>query len=349
MIALARSLPWRRCHAWLAVAVVIGSGAVTACDSSGIHPLGRRRDALVACEKDPLGRMVTTSTWVRSTETGTEIVLLGRPSVADIVEAAQPACFVHATVERDSSTTLEAGSYTMGPRGTGIALHQIEFHFLSQPELSILKRDGSIRDDLPTSVSEPLAVATDAARARMTLDGAAMRMTGLGDVIDAIDLRTQTGAEQLFTVYNLALVTSQARLLGFGSGAMTQYADTPGEFNGIVRNQFTVSVESLLKPNTSITYQQFEDLTGIVIDGLQKSNVSTSGDGGMAGTLSFVLRGTTKTIRGKVNYDNLKIKNGVAAGGTYTLTVDGIATPYTLPYSLAANIDLRGVLPVESP
>jgi len=41
-----------------------------ACDASGIHALGRRRDALVPCEVDLLGRAETTSTWVRSTPEG---------------------------------------------------------------------------------------------------------------------------------------------------------------------------------------------------------------------------------------------------------------------------------------
>jgi hypothetical protein len=73
----------------------------------------------------------------------------------------------------------------------------------------------------------------------------------------------------------------------------------------------------------------------------------------MSGVLSFVMRGTggatDAVIRGGLDYDGLLIGDGFAAGGGYTLTIDGVATPYALSFELATNVDLRGVLPIVTP
>jgi hypothetical protein len=324
-----------------------------ACDASGIHPLGRLRDTLVPCVGDPAGHSVTTSTWLRSTPEGTEIVLLGRPDPTDVVLAERPACYGHGFVAHDSSTTFEFGSYTLDEEGKGVALHSVEYVFAYQIDRSVLSRDGSIRTDLGNAIQEILSISKDGDDVILSLDGAPMRMRSVGALVEALDVTTQEGADNVFRLYNLPLFTSQARLLGFGSGSMTQYVDTTAEFRGAVRNRFTVSVESFLDPNTHISYYQLEDLSGIVIDGLQHTYVDTGGDGHMGGTLSFLMSdarsSTGAEIRGRLDYSTLEIDNGVAAGGTYTLTIDGVGDPYIISYKLAADIDLRTVLPVQSP
>ncbi len=325
----------------------------TGCDPSGIHGLGRLRDPLVPCEVDPLGRAETTSTWLRSTDDGTEIVLLGRADATDVVRADRPACFGHGFVAHDSSVRFAFGSYTLDGSGRGLATHELEYRFEHQPTLSLFDREGAVRTDLETLVDERLEIVADGTQILVSLDGTPMRMTSMADVVEALDLRTQAGAEDVFRLYNLPLFTSQARLLGFGSVGMVQYAGTTAEFSGAVRNRFTVAVASLLDPDTLISYYQLEDLNGIVVDGPQTTNVDTGGDGIMSGTLSFVMRGTAGAtdvvVRGAVDYGALEIADGFAAGGTYTLTLDGIADPYVLSYQLATDVDLRAVLPVATP
>ncbi len=320
-----------------------------ACDPSGIHGLGRRRDALVPCEVDPLGRIVTTSTWVRSTDTGTEIVLLGREDPLAEVEPGRDACFGHGFVAHDGSTRFDFGSYTLDEDGRGIAVHQLEYDMTYQPELPIVSRDGAFRTDLPAPVVERLQITRDGTGIVLSLDGAPRRMTSLGEVVERVDVTTQAGAHQVFRLFNLPLFTSQARLLGFGSAGMTQYVDVEAEFGGTVRNRFTVIVAALLDPDTTISYFQFEDLTGIVIDGHQFTDVDTSGDGSMSDVLSFVMRGTggatDVVIRGALDYQGLQIRDGLAAGGGYTLTIDGAPAPYAVSWELAADVDLRDILP----
>lgn len=327
--------------------------ALAACDPSGIHGLGRRRDALVPCEVDELGRIETTSTWLRSTEDGTEIVLLGRADPTAEVEPGRDACFGHGFVAHDGSTLFDFGSYTLDDEGKGTAVHQLEYELTYQPELSILDRDGAFRTDLAAPVARRIQITRDGSGILLTLDDATHHMTSLGEVVEAVDVTTQAGAEDVFRLFNLPLLTSQARLLGFGSAGMTQYVGLTAEFGGTVRSRFTVSVASLLNPDTTISYFQFEDLTGVVIDGIQLTDVDTSGNGSMSGILSFVMRGTggatDAVIRGGLDYDGLQIGDGFAAGGGYTLTIDGVATPYALSYQLATDVDLRDVLPIVTP
>lgn len=334
-------MPYRR-HLALALLVL------AACDTSGIHALGRLRDALVPCDSDPLGRTITTSTWLRSTADGTEIILLGRPDPTSTVAFDSPACYGRAFVAHDGSTLLESGSYSLDGEGRGEASRGLEYTFANQADRPILSRDGAVRRDLATPISATLEIRRDGDQLVITLDGEVRRMTALGDVIDRVDVTTQVGADDAFRLFNLPLFTSQARLLGFGSGAMTQYAGSTAEFIAIIRNLFTVNVQSLLNPNTDITYRQFEELTGIVIDGLQRTDVNTSGNGSMSGVLSFVMRGTTDVLRGSLDYEGLGIDNGVAASGTYTLTLDG-GGPHPISYQLATDVDLQAVLPIDAP
>jgi hypothetical protein len=311
---------------------------LAACDASGIHALGRRRDALVPCDGE-------TSTWLRSTDEGTEILLLGRANPGEPVEAA---CFGHGFIRHDSSTRFEFGSYTLDADGEGEAIHGLAYEFTYQPERSVLDRDGSRRTDYPTPVSRRFSIVTEGAQLVVTLDETTMRMSALADVVAKVDVRTQAGGEAIFRLFNLPLLTSQVRLLGFGSGAMTQYVDANAEFGGLIRNSFTVNVDSFLDPNTLILYHQLEDLTGVVVDGAQRSDVDTHGNGHMDGSLSYLMFGSGGvTLRGRIDYSDLKIGNGVAAGGSYSLAVDGAAQPYVISYELATDVDLRPVLPVE--
>lgn len=322
----------------------------TGCDRAGIHPLGRLRDGLVPCEIDALGRFDTTSTWVRSTDEGTEIILLGRSDPTTAVPNGSAACFGLGFVAHDSSTTFAFGSYTLDETGVGTTTRVVEYTFVFQPERSILGRDGSTRADLPTPIVETLTITRDGSQLVLDLGGEPRLMTSLAELIDSLDPTTQEGAEDIFRVYNLPLFTSQARLLGFGSGAMTQYVGPEAPFAATIRNRFTVSVKALLTPHTDITYYQFEDLTGIVVDGVQRTLVNTKGNGPMEGTLNFVMRGETNVrIRGHVDYGSLEIADGLAAGGTYVLTIDGVAAEYTISHALATDVDLRNVLPVELP
>ncbi|MFO0693883.1 MAG: hypothetical protein U0230_10040 [Polyangiales bacterium] len=325
--------------------LIAALGLLVGCDKSGIHPLHRKRDVVGACT-------TPAATWMRSTDTGTEILLIGDRTSSGVVTLADDRCFAHGTVERDSSTQFAVGKYVLDANGEGSFVYDAEFRFDYQPERKILDRDGSIRTDHSPPLTENLALQADGSTLLVTLGGETHRYESLYTVIHRLDPDTMEGASDILRVFLMPQFTSQARLLGFGSAGMTQYAGSPGTFKGLVQNQFTVLVEDTLRPNTFITFTNFEDLTGVVEDGEQDTYVNLLGDGHMRNELHFLFYGsrsiTDIAYSGTVEYGDLEIKNGVAGGGFYTMNLDGHGS-YQLPYTLAANVDLTAVLPPLTP
>lgn len=310
------------------------------CDKSGVHPLGRVRDTLGACQGP-------TATWLRSTDTGTEVFLIGEATVGED-GLPVPGCFAQAFVEHNSATHLLYGDLTLSAPGEGTFSYGAEYDFRYQPERGILTRQGSRRTDRDPPITTAISFEADGDQLLLTFLGEQRRLTNLLDVIDALDTTTMSGADDVLRMYNLPLLVSQTRLLGFGASGMTQYINSKATFAGTIANTFTVLVENPVSPNTYIDYIDFEDLTGIIIDGEQRTFVNLSGDGTMDGELDFTMEGRTRDISGTVDYANLIIDNGVAADGTYGLSIDG-GDSYVLSFSLAANVDLRAVLPVSAP
>lgn len=315
--------------------------ALVGCDKSGVHPLGRVRDNLGPCTSD-------TATWLRTTATGTELFLIGEATV-ESDGTVTPGCFAHGFVEHDSSTRFEYGTFQDDGSGTaGTFSYAAGYYFDYEPELSLLARHGADRDDFDPPITEPIVMQMDGAQMIMTYQGEPRRLTSILDVIDAVDYSTQEGAEDLFRLYNLPLFTSQVRILGFGSSGMTQYLDVTVPFAGTIENFLTVSVRDILNPKTDIIYVEFKDLTGITHDGNIFAAVGLSGSGMNDGNVSFRMDGNVARIRGDVSYADLEIRRGVAGGGTYTMTLDD-GPSYVISYELAADIDLRGLLPESTP
>jgi hypothetical protein len=310
------------------------------CDKSGIHPLARERDTLGAC-KGPA------ATWMRSTETGTEIFLIGEDTLGPMGETV-PGCFERAFIEHNSAGHAEYGMIIRSGPTAGTFSYEAEYDFRYQPERDVLSRQGSIRIDHDPPLTAPVSWTLDGDQVLITYQGTEHRYTNMLDVLDALDPTTPEGADEVFRMFNMPLLVSQTRMLGFGSSGMTQYLDTTATFAGTIANNFTVRVIEIVMPKTFITYTDFVDLTGITATGEQRTRVNLSGNGTMEGTIAFQMQGRTQMIEGVVDYANVLIKNGVAAEGLYGLTIEGGGS-FTPSYSLAANTDIRAILPVTTP
>lgn len=317
------------------LALLLACLAATGCDKSGIHALGRTRDTLGPCQGP-------TETWLRATPEGTEIFLIGEATVATDGTPV-PGCFARALVENNSSTNLEYGSYT-GTATEGTFSYAAEYDFRYQPERGILSRDGAERIEHDPPITVPIELEVDGDELVLTYQTEERRLVNILDVIDALDVDTMEGALDVMRMYNLPLFTSQVRMLGFGSSGMTQYLDNEQAFAGTIANTFSVVVREVLNPKTYITYNAFEDLTGIVHEGQQRTYVNLSGDGTMEGTVDFTMEGRTRTIRGTIDYMNLTIDNGVAGGGTYGLTIEDGGS-FDVTYEVAADTCPRSLLP----
>lgn len=336
---------------FVALVAVLGS----ACDKSGLYPLFSKTDVLVPCGPGA-------TTWLRSTATGTEILILGSSTPTLVSTAMERRCYAHITIDHDSSTYYESGSYSMTASGTGTALYSVTYDFNYTSTGAILSRRGAQRTDLITPRSTPLVLAMAGDKLSATVDGVAGTYTNLYDVIAALDPETQAGVEDVFRVINLPLFTSQARIPGFGGAGMTAYKNTTTFYSAIggetAGSMFTLGINNVYSmPDTTFMYTAFEDLSGITFVGPQRTIVSLGGNGDMTGVLSFTLRdgpmSTDTAIVGTIDYEEVEVKNGVAGqtDGTesfYSLAFTSPAAgPFKVSYTFASNIDLREVLPEE--
>ncbi len=322
----------------------------SACDTTGIHPLLRERDIVDACSN-------ATSTWLRSTDTGTEVYLVGSMVPTAPVPGALPLCFVRGFVEHDSSTQLSYGLYTLDGSGNGQFFESSRYTFEFQPSIGILSRDGASREDFSTPVAHAIQIQASGGQLLITEDGATRRLTNLYDLVAQLDATTLQGAEELWRVLNLPLFLSQVRVDGFGSGRMTTYVNNRTFFQGLIANDFSVAAKSFSDPDTTISYAEFQDLSGIVVAGDQVTDIhwpSINGDGAMTGILDWSMRDGPDAMDvrfvGTIDYGNITIDNGMAGGGTYRLqTTLPTVTDHAIRYDLANDMDLRGVLPPSSP
>ncbi len=314
------------------------------CDKQGLHPYGKLTDVIDSCGANA-------AVYLRSTDEGTDMVLFGAPNATDVVTAAQTRCFLFGTVYRDSSTTLQYGTYELDGTGNGIFHVQAAYNFVYEPNVAVAARTGAERADFDPVIDSPMTVVSNGGRLTVDIQGASRTYRPLADVIHAIDLDAPSGGEDVYQLYNLALFFSQVRIPAFGGLGMTRYITAPGTFAGLATGFYVVSVQSLVHPHATISYRNLEDFPGIWVDGDQVTKVNISGDGPMEGVLSFEFREpgnpTQVVISGTVDYANVNVANGVGSSGYYVLAVDGHPTTWDIPISVASNVDLRNILPVE--
>lgn len=327
----------------------------TACDKSGLYPLFSKTDVLVPCGPGA-------TTWLRTTTMGTEILILGSATPASASMPMEQRCYTHAIVTHDSSTESQSGSYTLTASGSGTASYSSNYDFNYTSTGAILSRRGAQREDFVTPRSIGISLAMNGAKLAATIDGVAGTYTNIYDVIAGLDPESQSGAEDIFCLINLPLFTSQVRIPGFGGAGMTAYKNTTTFYSAIggaeVGSMFTIGINNVYSmPDTTFMYTAFEDLSGIVYSGPQRTIVSLAGNGDMTGALDFTLRdgpaSTDVAVRGKIDYENVKIENGVAGDGDgtnsfYTLSFTSPAAgPFDVSYAFASDIDLRNILPQE--
>jgi hypothetical protein len=200
----------------------------------------------------------------------------------------------------------------------------------------ILNRTGSTRDDTARTIvvtvkrnGGQLAVSGD--------DLLSGTYVGLSQALGALGTATERDAACAFWIFDLAVQTSEARIIGFGGPTMFQYRQA-ATFVGTVAGSVRVSISgtSINNPTTTfISYDHFQDQGGVLADGTQVTNADAGGNGHLSGVMSFRLNplvgdpATLTTIAGTVDYgsaDPVRISNGNPVGGVYVTAIDGGAT-----------------------
>jgi hypothetical protein len=304
-----------------------------ACGNQGYPDLGQRLDVVV-----PIGDE-DASTWLRATSTGTELLIIG--SVDDQGEVGTTVVKIAPTTE----TELVTGTLILDDNDEGVFLQQYRYLYPYEPERTILSREGSHREESKPALEQDIALTYDGERLTVTDGDESYEFFRLEDVIARQDPTTREGATNLARVYNLAILTSQARLLGFGSAGMTQYLDETVSYRGLLSGHFTVHVEEVLSPKTDIIFHQCQDLSAVVLDGLQHTSADLNAKGRMGGQVGFTLHrspdGDGPLWQGLVDYGEVLVDNGYAAGGYYVVTFG--SEEWEVPYDVFSNMDLTAL------
>jgi len=126
-----------------------------------------------------------------------------------------------------------------------------------------------------------------------------------------------------FHVANLAVESSEARVPGFNSAGLTQYLNRVEPFQGILSGTMSIGLVGLFSPVSTITFQNYADYEGVVLNGQQISSTDTSGNGALSGVVTFhIERRGMAPLEGSVDYRAVTLSGGNESGD-YLVTLDG--------------------------
>ncbi len=217
------------------------------------------------------------------------------------------------------------GSWAAAPGGAAAEAHAtVEFLMPDESSESVATRAGATRSVIDLRQTVTVQLAPDG---RLTLSGGDGSFGGVYlPLAQALGHLGRSGSPEdascAYQVANLTVISSQARIPGFGGMGMLEYTSTAA-FAGTSSGGLTVKLESPFAPRTDITFTGFADFDGMVADGLQVTDVNLSGDGRMSGVLTFHLTpapGPPMAV--SLDYGNVSLANGVPTGGTYGVSVD---------------------------
>ena len=277
-------------------------------------------------------------TWISASGTEVRVLVLGPPDPAG---APVPFAFTSMTIPIAAGTAVWStqGVWTGTAADPSIALRErLLYRMDDERGTPLLQRRGATRTD----VDRTLTFGQSREGGQLVLTGDAS-IAGtyvlLPEALAHLGSSSASDAACAFHLANLAVLSSQVRIIGFGSALMTQYK-RPATFQGTVSGQVRVAVSGLSSVTTDITYTQFSDFGGVRIDGTQTTHVNAGGDGSMSGTvnLAFFPGAPAPELDGSISYgssadpgDAIQISNGSPTGGNYVAALAGGGTTKVSP------------------
>jgi len=279
------------------------------------------------------------------TAPGTEarILVLGRDA------SGSPSGFALSSLELPqaagiSGRTLEGSWSESG--GSLVLKVMLDYEMPDERGEGLLNRAGSTR----TSVNQTKTLGAVTSGDTLTLSGDSTwegTYVLLTDALAALGTSTAADADCAFLVANLAVLTSEVRIIGFGGPGMLQY-NSPFTYVGTLSGGVEVGLSGGLftTSTTDINYMSFSDFSGVSLDGEQITYADSGGNGHMQGTVAFTFEPTTNgapgtEVTGSIKYDAVQIGSGVASGGTYLVALAGGGTdnidPVTAPAESLAS------------
>lgn len=291
---------------------------------------------------------ISGATWIASVETAdgpqTRLLVAAGPN-----SASGPA-FIHTSVIGISPIRKLVGSWSVTEGEVVEFTATTEYLLANESTKPVISRTGSQR----RSVDVRQSVSARVIGGRLVISGGDSSLDGSYQPLEQALARLGTTSVAdlpcVFQVYNLSVVSSQVRILGFNSASTVQYR-VPATFVGEAEGNFTISLTDLLAPLTDITFSTFSDFLGMSLDGTQWTKVNLSGNGHMYGSVAFTLfpvgagGATLPPVHGSVSYgtqdgsgDSIRLTSGNVTGGSYLVSVaggasglvDGATTPVPL-------------------
>lgn len=259
------------------------------------------------------------------------MLLIAKPDANGIAAFAFTSMPNPPAVAAPAATTLQ-GTWTEFGSAGAVTLRVAHTYVLKdESSVGLLSRRGSSRDD--TQYTIPITVGRDGVRLVVSgADSLAGTYVPFVETLAVLGTATERDAACAFQIFNLAIRSSEARIIGFGGPGMTQYLHSE-TYVGTVAGSVRVSLSGGLSGSTTtIAYSGFEDFGGVRVSGPQVTSADSGGDGHMSGTMTFTIMpmpmdpAAASTITGTVDYGGIRISNGNASGGAYLSSIDGGAT-----------------------
>jgi hypothetical protein len=298
---------------------------------------------IIGQELDPTVSLGNQPTWIQATPEQTTLIVFASPDGGVV------APFTLTTIARDQSAVILTGTYFA--TATQITMQStLRYVLKNEYSIPVTSRDGAQRFTVDAGATYDT-----------TLDGGILTLTGtpaLGSFIPFstalanLQATNQAQANCLLRVFQLSVISSETRILGFNGPSIIQYT-TPATFNGVLSGFVNIGVESLFKPNTTLNYEGFIDFSGFQLTGIQFSQTDLSGNGYLSNAVQFSMVNTPSdggspetVIAGNVVYGNVDgsapsvlLVSGTPSGGSYQLTVDGGAS-FLVGYDVLNTIDV---------
>ncbi len=249
---------------------------------------------------------------------------------------------VHVPLSRGGAVRTLQGTWTEVGNAGATTLHVVHVYTMADESgVPILSRRGSYRDDVQYDV--PLIVTR--AGGRLTVAGDPSIEATYVPLVEALgNLRTAGASDAAcaFQVANLGMLTSQARIIGFGGPGITQYND-PETYIGTVAGSLRIEQHGWDPNWTVMQYSAFQDVGGVAVEGPMRTDADSGGNGHMSGVMTFAFAptapdGTLGTpITGTIDYGTenpanaIRISGGDATGGFYTVAIAGGGTALVPP------------------
>ena len=154
---------------------------------------------------------------------------------------------------------------------------------------------------------------------------------------------------QFMLLYQIGIYASQVIVPGFGGTGMMRYYNSETPFNGLIYGKEWILMSKLLPlARVDFTYQDMDNIAGMEMSGLLRTDSNAKGNGNMSETVSVHVDDSyteSGSFEAAVSYDSIELTGTIPSDGNYTVTIDGTETDVAYDNLIPGNLDYPGMFP----